>query len=710
MIMRDQFPRTSAAYPDILDWNQDFDWSEPAGRAQALVLIAQQDRLIQAGPAYLFAFCDVVADDVGALAPAGEITVVADTIDEFRFLFGLQPIEQTLALGLHGDCYGWIMWTLARGCDRRRRVFDVYWAFFARDSEAAQDYRNLSLRYLPRWTGAFFLLARKFGGLDEVATAIADFCWGACNDALLFDVDADECIAGLVSLANWAVNARVPQAERWVLILAGMWEAPLPDRSRADIGILMITEAHRYTGRDVQSWANELLEHWRHLLTEHLLLQVLAASVSTRADWLARREEIIEAVSVLTRFYRENAPDPTTALQALESRVGIIHPLIYWLTEHGTVDDLLDLLGAWYVAPGGRTCDGDVLIVATSHRHGVGYLWPGARLIIRREDEKGSFERMMEAASHAQRDFHRIGGVGDRFPQIDFCRMGEPDEEAAPEFEAAVRAHFQPERLAAAFPTGAASRSMLSIPALPVPIGALLAKETNAPVAHEVSLRQAYSDRPIRRVAVWPGSTMHAGFEVEALERVAAFAGWELDVRDNGDDPTAFVRFYELADADLLWVIGHGEHSPYRLEQSGLAIGESLVTAEALTRIPTGVDGRRLLVLNVCSGAATQVRGGIARVGLSHELATPTQQVIAHLWPIGMYTGLAFGAKLAIELAGGSVANAYRTTIRGLGEPGPLCEELIDRLGPDLGIHARIASQHAQIGSILSWGAPVLLT
>lgn len=197
MTMRDQFPRASAAYPDLVDWNQDFDWSEQASRAQALLLVAFQDTLIDTGEDAFFTFCGIVADDVGALAPAGEISPVADTLDEFRFLFGLRPIEQTLALGLHGDCYGWVMWTLARGCDRRGRVFNVQWSFFAPDSQAADDYRNLSMRYLARWTDAFFILARKFGGLDEMATAIAGLCWRACHDALLLDVDADKRYIGI---------------------------------------------------------------------------------------------------------------------------------------------------------------------------------------------------------------------------------------------------------------------------------------------------------------------------------------------------------------------------------------------------------------------------------------------------------------------------------------------------------------------------------
>jgi hypothetical protein len=710
MTMREQFPRTSARFANLLEWDVDFDWSRAESRLLALQLVTAQNSAFEQSESGFFDYCATVADDVGALAPIDEISPAADTIDLFRFLFALKPMEITLVFGQNGDCYGWIMWALARDCDRSARFFDVSYSFFPPDSQAADDYHDLALANLPRWTHSFFLLARKFGGLDEVAISTAKICWMGCNNAFLSDADSDDCFAGLISLANWAVNANAPQAERWVRILAGMWDKPIPDRTRAHIGILMITSAHRFTDRGLQEWARELLGNYRHLLTEHMLLQVLAVTAETREDWLAHRDEIIAAAADLARWYRENAADPSGAMMALESRVSIIHPLVYSLTEHGTVDDILDLLGAWYVIPNGRTNDSKVLIIATSHRHGVGYLWGGERLIIRREDEQGSFERMMEAASNAQRDFHRVGGVGDRFPQIDYDRLGQPDENAAPQFETAVRAHFELALLAEELPKGLALRSTLSIPALPIPLGALLAKETDAPVAQEVSLLEPLPNRPIRKVSVWLGSTLHAAFELEALQSVAGLADWELEVVDRGDDPKAFLEFYASEAADLLWVIGHGEHSPYRLEDSGIVIGDGLVTADMLSEITFRSDGRRLLVLNVCSGAATQVRGGMARIGLSHELVTPQQRVIAHLWPIGMYSGLAFGSKLALELAGSDTDAAYRATIRGMTQPYALCEELRLRLGENLGIHDRIANQHEQIGGFLSWGSPVLLT
>lgn len=82
-------------------------------------------------------------------------------------------------------------------------------------------------------------------------------------------------------------------------------------------------------------------------------------------------------LAVWSRSYVES-DDPS--LQALESRVSILHPLIHFLTENGISADILDVLGAWYTPLGRRECDDRVLVIAAGHPPGVRYLWPGGML------------------------------------------------------------------------------------------------------------------------------------------------------------------------------------------------------------------------------------------------------------------------------------------------------------------------------------------
>ncbi|GGB55652.1 hypothetical protein GCM10010833_07930 [Blastomonas aquatica] len=709
VIIRDRFPRTSSAYPDLMLWDGPFDWADPASKAMAIMLIQLQSRFALAGQREFLEYCDAVGDDIGAMVEDGAVGYEADTVDEYRLLFALKPMELCLVWGLNGQCHGWALWSLARNIDRDDRVFDTNYSFFAPESQAAPEFRDLAFANLPRWTAAFVMLARKFGGVDDVARSVTPMCWDLTEKMFRMGVNVGQSLEALTCLANWASNADEPQAEAWVKYLLRLWSGALPDANRAQIGIVMMSPAHRFTGRDPQDWADEMLSRWSHILIEHMELQVLAVSLKTIEDWRDRRNRILASAVQLARSYREQSgDDETVALQALESRVSIIHPLIWFLTEHGEVEDVLDVLGAWYVKEGERTCDVNVLFVASGHMNGVAYLWHGGRLALPRGEGPSTFDAVLAAGSLAQREYHRATAGGDDRPDIDYRRMGQPDEAAGPEFEAAARAHFEPSRLAAALPPGQLIRSVVTVPSLPAPVLALLATEGGIVAAEEVSLRQPLPVRPINRLAVWQGGTMHEGFEVEALERVAALAGWTIDVQ--GGDLAAFERFYTDPIADLLWIIGHGEHSPHRIERSGLVIGEAIVTADRLRGMVPAGEGRRLLVLNVCSGATAQMRGGMARIGIGQELTCPAQQVAAHLWPVGMFAALAFGAKFAFELSVAPTPEAYARTVAGMRDPAALRADLVTRLGPGLAIHDRLAHQDAQIGNAMAWGAPILLT
>jgi CHAT domain len=711
--MAELFPRTSVAFPDIADWEHEFDWGDFGCRGFAMGLIDNQVSLLEeaGGPAFE-AYCDCVAADVGVMADDRREDAVSENIDAFRILFAMRPMQLTLAWGRSGDTYGWIMWSVARGAERGQRVFEFVPRLIPKGWQAADDYMQLVVGELGDWTASFYLCARKFGGLDALARLFAELCFGVCSRELIAGRNVEQNFSALVMMSNWASNADEPQAEEWVHFVSGRWPGPLSSRNRAELGTLLITRAHRFTLKDAQWWANKMLRDWRPILTEHLEVQFLAVSLRTMDDWRGARIEILDAIVRLARFYTA-ADDPSrSSQQALESRVAIIQPLIYFLTENGSSNDILDLLGAWYSPSGQRECDGEVLVVAAGHPQGVRYLWPGGMLQIKQEPGADTYNSVLAAASDALREYYRATDLGDQPVGFDVNRMGIPDEAAAAPFEAALRAHYRVDLLAAALPAGMTFRSTLTIPSTPVPISAMLATEVGISAPAEASLRQSRAIREVRRVSVWSGGMMHGQFELEALGRTAELAGWEMSVHAEIDDGIdAFRGFYSDPDADVLWVIGHGEHSPYRMDQTGLHLGGGrLLSAAEIGALPIPGECSRLLVLNVCSGATTQVLGGIARLGLSQELVEPNQQVLAHLWPIGIYAGLAFGAMFGLELSRRDRAAAYGATVAALRDPPRLREELRQSLGADLAIHGRLEQHDDQVGGLLSWGAPVLLT
>lgn len=218
--------------------------------------------------------------------------------------------------------------------------------------------------------------------------------------------------------------------------------------------------------------------------------------------------------------------------------------------------------------------------------------------------------------------------------------------------------------------------------------------------------------RAVRTIGVWPGFTYTTEAEVECLRRIALDVGWDVRVVDGMLDAAAFRRFYEDPTFDVAWVIGHGEQSAFAAEFTGLVLDDhSLLPMGTIGTMKTPGGGRRLLVLNICSSGATQIRGGLARIGLGHRLASADQAVVAHLWPIDEDAALAFGSGFALALAEQPLEDAFATALQGMRN----LRSLVDRLrGIDVNLRVvkRLETPELadRMANVLNWGCPVLLT
>jgi hypothetical protein len=319
---------------------------------------------------------------------------------------------------------------------------------------------------------------------------------------------------------------------------------------------------------------------------------------------------------------------------------------------------------------------------------------------------------LQRASGKALGTYYR-GTDGDHAPEAyEGFRFDIVNAEASWLLEDTMKAHYNFEALAEHLPIGWTPRSVVVFPSGPEPVQAVLAKATGIEAPLEISFEQAQPPRPIRRVSVWVGGLLHEEFELDAIRHIASHAGWTVDVHRLEAPTMADLRaFYEDPKPDLLWVISHGAHDPFSVSGTGLHLSdESLVALDDLMawRIPAA--GRRLLVLNSCSGAAVQGRGGLARIGVAQSLVSGRQAVVGHLWPIHWSAGLAFGAALAACLGNDPAERAVFAATRLMRQPERLaaflegafegCEELLDRM--------RRSTEN--LGCLTAWGCPVLLT
>lgn len=710
MTLADHFPRTAAAYPTLVRWNADFEWSDP-GAVEAIDLL--NDKLIKEqahGRQAVLRLATALREDLTAATEKIAGGSDAGHIAAARFVIAVPASFVTLADGLNGDAYSWVHWGASLTHDFSSRVNEGEYRLPPYESASA-GLNALAELALVGWVRSAYLVARKFGGMDKLSRDFLDYSFGMSLVALGRG-DVEAAVDALVAIVVWANKDGHPETKRLTRQLLALFdEQKVPPRQQASLAITFVTSAGQWTNHTPQQWAVRLLEDYRQHLVEHEVVQMLAVVMSSPSQWASMRDEILSELRKLARFYRSDDRSDAASSLALEARIDIIHPLIFSLTEFGSTDDILSVLWAWYGTDEAEPGDGNILFVAAAHGDGVTYVWPGGRWTRPGPAVGETLQGMMEGISAALTDYFR-GPAGDRGVLLDERMVGAPAFDQAGQLHSAMEAHYGLVELAGHLPTDFRPRAIIVLPAMRDPFQAMLFEQTGWLAPMEASLLKTREIRLVRTISVWPGATQLTEAEVECIQLVGAMAGWTVKVTDGSLDEVAFQRFYEDPEPDVLWVIGHGEQSPYRIEETGILLeGEVLLPVTSIAQMTVPDEGRRLLVLNVCSSAAAQNRGGIARLGLGHFLASASQSVTAHLWPIDYYAALAFGCSLALALANEEIPDAFGTAIATMrDQPGLLA--LLRGVNANLQAADRLAGDRLRehLANLLNWGCPILLT
>ena len=271
--------------------------------------------------------------------------------------------------------------------------------------------------------------------------------------------------------------------------------------------------------------------------------------------------------------------------------------MIYALSIWGEVEDIVEVLGAWYRAPSAATADANVLTVLPTYSGGVTYLWPGGRWVSDTGDVS-SWDTLQRAAGTALGEYFR-GTDGDHSPHAyeDF-RFQIPNPEAGRDLENAMMRHYRFAELKGHLPKDWTPRATIVFPGGPEPVQAMLVKIAGIAAPLEISFERKNPSRSTRHIAVWTGGLLHETFELDAIRHVAQRSGWKVQAYPTIDERGSqqLRAFYEDAEADIVWVISHGSHDPFSVRGIGLHMPDgTLVGLEQLR------SGRRMVAAALAS-------------------------------------------------------------------------------------------------------------
>jgi hypothetical protein len=695
-VIGDHFPLTRAAHPDLVHWEERFDWSVPLNWDAVGALLGAQARSAHESPAALAALSETLFRDLAAatLATADSPEQGAN-VDILRFLISLPVAASALIEGDHGLAYDWVLAGISR-------TFE-FGPHINHGEHRLPPYAGgdpvgnvVAAASLIRWFQAFYAVSTKLGGLDGLArhyapgaTAVALGALGSEHRSLAVQL--------LALMGQWMAEHHEPQAPWFAVQLSAMFDAPgFEAHDRVIIGTALAGALAPYTGSPASFWARRLLAEQAHALVEHERVQITILAVDTVETWRTQRERLLADIVGLAAFYRDAIRNGGDAGVALEARVKILHPLFHFLAGNGSTDDIIDVLAAWYATPGQDRADPNILFVCPAYGDGTAYVWPGGRSLPA-GDDPANLDRFLASLSLAHSQFFR-GPAGDQVFALEEDRWGMPNHEHAPALRRDMAVLYDFERLHAALPPNFRPRALVIVPSHRDPIQAELADVLGWLAPIEASVAAAAPARPRQVISVWSDDAVQlVDAEVQLLRSLGQRGGWEVRVFEGDRTAEAFARYYEDPEPDMLWVISHGEMDAHDLSQSGIVLADrTLMPIRDVARLAVPEVGRRLLVLNICSGGAAQNRGGMGHLGLAQSLARAHQQVIAHQWPVDSYPALVFAAGFLLA----SINNGPDEALRGAAQLMRDIDGLragLAALDPDLSAIARLDAP-AQLG------------
>lgn len=338
-------------------------------------------------------------------------------------------------------------------------------------------------------------------------------------------------------------------------------------------------------------------------------------------------------------------------LDALEERaVGlqVLGPIIRTLIIAGQDSDAITILAIWLGVSREDTRTSSLVTLLMSQDVGAILALDGrVQYVAKPQSITPLLKVIHKSLRHAILNLNDISWAPEQHDSRD-SRVPDPLQASA--LMAALQ-EYLPVNEARDLLTSGEARTLLAIPAYPIPLQGWLLHKLGSTLPLTVSLRKPRPDRSLSRVLLWAEGSLYS--EIERIEVVEIFTRAGIVVETPRAYTAAeFSKQYKSDKYDLIWVAGHGVYEPIAPYLSKLQVGvDEWVDATVLREVPDFAQ-RRLLVLNACEGGATFVGGGVLDSGLAASATSASQAVIAHLWPIRAWPdAVGFGILLSFLLA-----------------------------------------------------------
>lgn len=579
--------------------------------------------------------------------------------DFMQFYVASGALASAMQAGELNEAADWIMWSLTdRIEDGQVQELQIGRLAGIALTPVLQNWPR-TRACITRWLTNFYYYARLRAAMRNIGQGIWPFARGWVEAMTRVGVSpAAADLAGM--LLSWAAQESEEHAREFTSQVE-VWATSdeVHPRAKAMLTLTLATRAGRFSSIPNFQWAHWGLDRLRNRMVPHERLQLLLALLDHEYDPDVFHQAMLEVddipprdedqnrltVDFLRRFDR--MPDLGSALSTTPLR-------------RGDVAGVIEALARWYGKASKPLLKGDQTIVFAPFWSAGFHALEGGRTLSAAVDTQAALESVVQTANLFGNTSTSVTGAQDTVLHVpeNEQAFGVPNEARAAAYEQALSHAYCPPQLRDQIRALSSERFQVILGAKPHPVQAIQLRCLGKTWPVSASLQLPAADRPPRRLVAWSGAgSLSEAYELQTLRTIFERAGCLVEVHEPETTTVEdFLRVYKDPSVDVFWVVSHGEYDHWSPKNVAVQIGRSasfIRLDDLLNELPP-MEGRRLLVLNVCDGGRFEELGTLPRIGFAAALAGRHQAVISQLWPVKGWPAAAFGALLAGHLANGA--------------------------------------------------------
>ena len=705
--LHDIFPSASQCKPSKVNWDAGFSWTASNSINLAQSLRADFYNSTKLHMSEFKLRCKLLHDDLTEQLSTCQDERKKALIDVLKFSVGQIPTSWFTSTGNFPDAYDWALWSISRNYEIGKRMNETEYCLPPFDG--ADDLANrYCIQFMVDWVESAYYLAVRFGGLDELARRNFQYCYTSTLKTIN-DSSGSVGIRALTILTSWAAYSKHKQLSNMVGMIESLVEDPkLSAQDQILLGVSLIGDASFLRQQSAAEFATGMLSKHAGQFQNQDHLQYLVAATDTYEAWLCRKDEILSKIAAVRSDVEEISNSKIDINISMEGRIRIIYSLIFLLSNVPDIVSALSIIARWYGTELATEKVDKHLLVLPNDFRGTTWVWSTGNWTPINRDGKKSLEELMASISNAFTDYFR-GPEGDRVPVVDERLSGTPSVGRASDLRHCTLEHYAIPGAVRTGIFGVGIKSIVFFPNHQVPAFAMVNEVSPSGLLQVISLNEPPNEPEIANVLIWPGHTLLTDAEVEFLLAVGETCGWEVRVYGNARDNSSFSEFFSDSDADLLWIIGHGNYDHHNVDGCGLVLNDGeLFSLRDFSTLPTP-NKTRGIVANICSGGTARVIGGLGTNGIAGALCNGNQFVVSHGWPVDMYAALAFGGVYFSNLPEFGMREGLRKAQVMLRDQDHILSQ-IGKTSHNLSISERLRCKgmKPRLENVLSWGSTAI--